>query len=125
MQKSLRPVRPPKTGKDPLRQFLDNDGKILRFYCTLDDPRNRREVRKFMLQFFLSDDTLSMVESLPPNSGRDQAPVFAKRQTPPKEFPNLEGKLAGVFQFFVLTKYLKILQLDKPLRYSSTNSLCM
>jgi hypothetical protein len=91
MQKSMRPTRPPKTGKDPLRQFLDYDGKVLRFYCTLDDPRNRHEVRTFMLQFFLSDDTLSMVENIPPNCGRDPSPVFAKRQKPPKEFPTLEG----------------------------------
>ena len=97
MQRSIRPTRPPKTGKDPLRQFLDYDGKILRFYCILDDPRNRHEVRNFMLQFYLSDDTLSMVENLSRNSGRDQAPVFAKRQTPPEDFPNLEGMSPSLY----------------------------
>lgn len=98
MQKSLRPTRPPKTGKDPLRQFLDYDGKILRFYLVLD---SRKEFRKFMLQYFLADDTLSVVENLPANCGRDPAPVFAKRQSPPKDFPDLQGFL---FYFFLFLK---------------------
>ncbi len=93
MLKSMRPVRAPKSGKDPLRQFLDFDGKVLRFYILLEDDRSRNERRTFMLQFFLSDDSVSVVENLPPNCGRDPAPVFMKRQSPPKDFPPLEGLL--------------------------------
>ena len=91
MYKSQRPTRPGKPDKDPLRQFLDYDGKVLRFYCILHDTRYRLEIRKFLLQFYLSDDTLSIAENMQPNSGRDDAPVFAKRQKPPTDFPHLEG----------------------------------
>lgn len=60
------------TDKTNLRQFLDFDGKVLRFYAIWDD-RNHLfgEKRKFVLHYFLVDDTIEVVQILPPNSGRD------------------------------------------------------
>lgn len=43
------------------------------------------------MQYYLADDTLSVVENLPANCGRDQAPVFTKRQPVPKDFPDLQS----------------------------------
>jgi hypothetical protein len=39
--------------------------------------------RKFVLHYYLADDTIEILESLPPNSGRDAPSVFLKRQKLP------------------------------------------
>ncbi|OHT06870.1 hypothetical protein TRFO_25050 [Tritrichomonas foetus] len=60
------------TDKTHLRQFLDFDGKVLRFYAIWDDRTNLfGEKRKFVVHYFLVDDTIEVVQVLPPNSGRD------------------------------------------------------
>jgi hypothetical protein len=65
-----------------------------------------------MLLYNLADDTVQVLESLPSNSGRDHWPVFAKRQTPPKDFPSLESKLHSqlrynfhIHSYFLLTAF--------------------
>lgn len=65
--------------------FLENDRKILRFYCVWDDrERLHGDLRRFTLHHFLSDDTTEINEVLPRNSGHDPFPAFVKRQRIPK-----------------------------------------
>lgn len=74
-----RPIRVSyiNTDKTNLRRFLDFDGKVLRFYATWDDRESLfGEKRKFIVHFFLVDDTIEIVQVLPVNSGRDPVSRF-------------------------------------------------
>lgn len=67
------------------KQFLANDKKVLRFYCMWDDrDQLYGDVRLFVLHYFLSDDSIEIAETNPPNCGRDPFPSFVKRQKVPK-----------------------------------------
>jgi hypothetical protein len=69
------------------KQFLAHDKKVLRFYCIWDDRTSLYgDVRLFTLQYFLSDDTIEVTETNPPNCGRDPFPSFIKRSRVPKTF---------------------------------------
>ncbi|KAH0785038.1 EF-hand domain-containing family member C2 isoform X2 [Histomonas meleagridis] len=69
-----------------LRQFLSNDGHVLRFYAYWDDRTNAfGNIRNFVLHYFLADDTMEVVEVLKSNDGRDPFPVFVRRSQVPKE----------------------------------------
>eukprot|EP00047_Mylnosiga_fluctuans_P003412 m.228993 g.228993 ORF g.228993 m.228993 type:complete len:742 (-) comp11834_c0_seq1:88-2313(-) len=71
---------------DTLKQFLENDRKVLRFYCVWDDTESPFGDRRYMvLLYFLADDTISLHEILPPNSGRDSGSAFLRRQKLPKD----------------------------------------
>ncbi|CAN0297091.1 unnamed protein product [Lampetra fluviatilis] len=139
---SQRPRRPYER-VDTLRQFLERDRQVLRFYCAWHDDdddddeeeeegddddlvdegvaggvkagvdegvdggvkegvkegvkagvkagvKGRRrggEPRRLVLHYFLADDTVELRETLPPNSGRDAAPVFLRRGRLPKLAP--------------------------------------
>ena len=109
-----RPIRVTyiNTDKTNLRRFLDFDGKVLRFYCTWDDRKNVfGEKRKFILHFFLVDDTIEIVQILPVNSGRDPVSRLLMRTLLPKPGTNTHytdadlfiGKWVDVFgrQFFL------------------------
>ncbi len=37
------------------------------------------------LHYFLADDTIEVLEKIPPNSGRDAVPMFLRRSKLPKE----------------------------------------
>uniref|UniRef100_A0A7S3GFT2 Uncharacterized protein n=1 Tax=Palpitomonas bilix TaxID=652834 RepID=A0A7S3GFT2_9EUKA len=75
----------PRLAKDKLNQFLKNDRKVLRFYCLWDDRDNMfGQKRPYVLHYFLSDDTVEILEVNEPNSGRDPFPSFLKRQRLPK-----------------------------------------
>lgn len=80
---SMIPNRPYEA-KDNLRQFLERDRQVLRFYGLWDDSQSMfGDRRKFVLHYYLADDTIEILESLPPNSGRDAPSVFLKRQKLP------------------------------------------
>lgn len=69
-----RPIRisSPNSDKTHLRQFLDYDGKVLRFYTIWDDRKSAfGELRKFVLLYFLVDNKFEVRQVLPPNCGRD------------------------------------------------------
>lgn len=87
--KRLHPHGP----SNALKQFLEYDGKVLRFFCLWDNSTslfgNRREL---ILHYFLSDDTIEIKELLPHNSGRDGMPFFLQRRKLPKYGP------PGVYQ---------------------------
>ena len=71
--------------EDTLRQFLENDRRVLRFYCFWDDTDSMfGDPRECVLHYFLADDTIEFREIIPPNSGRDAVPLFLKRQKLPK-----------------------------------------
>merc|ERR1712159_201818 len=66
--------------EDKLAQFLKYDRKVLRFYCLWDDtPSPYGEQRKFVLHYYLADDTIEIVESYKVNSGRDPFPLLLGR----------------------------------------------
>merc|ERR1719265_921882 len=62
-----------------LQQYLENDGKVLLFKCYWDDPTRYGSRMYYTLHYYLSDDTVEMLENLPRNSGRDPYPVFWRR----------------------------------------------
>lgn len=69
-----------------LEQFLKNDRKVLRFYSYWDD-HTRYGARQYqVVHFFLSDNTVEMLEQYPRNSGRDAFPVLFKRRPLLKNF---------------------------------------
>ena len=61
------------------KQFLENDRKVLKFFATSEEG-------KYIIHFFLADDTIEVREVIPPNSGKDPFPVTFKRQKLPKKF---------------------------------------
>ena len=71
--------------QDKLKQFIENGGKVLRFFCVWDD-RNKLygDRRPYVLHYFLSDDTVEILEVNEPNSGCDPFPLMLKRSKLPK-----------------------------------------
>ncbi|XP_064639145.1 EF-hand domain-containing family member C2-like [Lineus longissimus] len=85
MDESMQPLRPYEK-HDTLKQFLDHDRHVLRFYCFWDDSDNMfGDPREMVLHYFLADDTIEIRECIPANSGRDAAPMFLRRQRLPKD----------------------------------------
>jgi len=63
-----------------MQQFLENDRKVLRFFCIMDDVSTPQfERRPFLILFFLADDTMEIREMYPLNCGRDNFPIFFRR----------------------------------------------
>lgn len=70
---------------DKLKQFLEMDGKVLRFFCIWDDRASMFGERKqYILHFYLSDDTLEVREVHTQNDGHDPFPVLINRHKVPK-----------------------------------------
>ena len=61
------------------KQFLENDRKVLRYYAT-------NEGLKFIIHYYLSDDTVEILEVNYNNSGRDPFPLFLRRSKLPRKF---------------------------------------
>lgn len=81
---SMKPLRPYER-QDTLRQFLNHDGNVLRFYCYWDDTQSMYgDCRELILHYFLADDTIEILEVRYANSGRDTAPKFLHRSKLPK-----------------------------------------
>ncbi|XP_076963645.1 EF-hand domain-containing family member C2 [Callospermophilus lateralis] len=73
---------------DTLKQFLQYDGKVLRFFCLWDDSDSLfGDRRELILHYFLSDDTVEIKEVVPHNSGRDAMSWFLRRSKLPKHGP--------------------------------------
>ncbi|XP_026711821.1 EF-hand domain-containing family member C2 isoform X3 [Athene cunicularia] len=84
---SMKPLRPYER-IDTLKQFLDHDGHVLRFFCVWDDPESMfHDPRELVLHYYLSDDTIDIKEIIPVNSGRDAVPLFLRRAKLPKYAP--------------------------------------
>jgi hypothetical protein len=70
---------------DRLRQFLENNKRVLRFWCVWDDRQNMYgDRRPYVLHYFLEDDSVEILEVCESNSGRDPFPIFLKRGPMPK-----------------------------------------
>jgi hypothetical protein len=79
--KATRPSKP----KSSLKKFLENDRRVLRFYCAWDDTNSVfGDVRHMVLHYYLSDDTIEIRESIPANSGRESNTLFLRRCRLPK-----------------------------------------
>lgn len=76
------------------KQFLDNDRKVLRFWCDC-------EGRPFSIQYFLADDTLEVREIHHQNDGHDNFACLLRRRKLPE---NCEVKQPG--QAFIGDNYL-------------------
>jgi len=95
LSESMQPLRPYEK-MDTLRQFLENDRRVLRFYCLWDDTDSMfGDPREMVLHYFLADDTVEIREVVPANSGRDAVPLFLRRQKLPKQLTplNQPGKV--------------------------------
>uniref|UniRef100_A0A7S0B7I4 EF-hand domain-containing protein 1 n=1 Tax=Pyrodinium bahamense TaxID=73915 RepID=A0A7S0B7I4_9DINO len=67
-----------------MQQFLENDGKVLRFFAVMDDVSTPQfERRPFVILFFLADDTIEIREMYPLNCGRDNFPIFFRKAKMP------------------------------------------
>ncbi|KAF6020172.1 EFHC1 [Bugula neritina] len=70
---------------DKLKQFIELDRRVLRFYCVWDDRDAMfGEMRPFILHYYLVDDTMEVREVHKPNDGRDPFPVLIGRHKVPK-----------------------------------------
>ncbi|XP_046528608.1 EF-hand domain-containing family member C2 isoform X3 [Equus quagga] len=88
----VKPLRPYESF-DTLKQFLNYDRKVLRFFCLWDDSTSLfGDRRELILHYFLSDDTIEIKEVLPHNSGWNAMPFFLQRGKLPKYGP------PGVYQ---------------------------
>lgn len=91
MEDNMKPLRPYER-IDTLRQFLEHDRHVLRFYCLWDDtPCPFGDKRELILHYYLADDTIEIIEVIPPNSGRDSVPVFLHRGKLPKVNNGIKG----------------------------------
>ncbi|VDO52689.1 unnamed protein product [Schistosoma margrebowiei] len=90
---SMQPLRPYER-MDKLRQFLDHDRHVLRFFCFWDDTESLYgDPREMILNYFLgkliTDDTIEIREIIPANSGRDAVPCFLRRQKLPRTIASI------------------------------------
>ena len=87
---SIKKGRPSIVGKlrrETLGQYLQGDRKVLRFYCMWDDSsRLYGEKRRFIMHYFLSDDTIEVRNVEGKNSGRDPFPMLLKRARLPRDW---------------------------------------
>ncbi|RKO96464.1 hypothetical protein CAUPRSCDRAFT_3196, partial [Caulochytrium protostelioides] len=74
---------------DKLKMFLENDRKVLRFYCSWDDTKLHGEKRHFCLHWYLVDNTVQVRALLRVNSGRTGPAVMLRRQRLPKRWTHL------------------------------------
>ena len=89
MDESMQPLRPYEK-HDTLKQFLDHDRHVLRFYCCWNDTDQMfGDVREMVLHYFLADNTLEIREIIPANAGRDSTPMFLRRGKIPKVIESL------------------------------------
>jgi len=98
-----KPIHPMKTymeaslgksvGKsvEQVRQFLEQDRLVLRFYCLWHDPALYGETRPYVLNYFLADDTVEVMEVSSSMSGRDPFPALLKKQRLPKRDVGIVG----------------------------------
>lgn len=91
MDEGNHPLKPA-VKHDTLKQFLDHDRHVLRFYCYWDDREQLYgDAREMVLHYFLSDDTMEIKEVNFRNSGRDAVPMFIRRTKLPKVVEPLPG----------------------------------
>ncbi|KAG8229672.1 hypothetical protein J437_LFUL010004 [Ladona fulva] len=82
---------------DKLKRFLEYDGKVLRFNVVWDSrDQEFGEVRPYMLNYYLSDDTVEVREVRKTNDGRDPFPLLLRRQKLPKNWKDLPANFPSL-----------------------------
>ena len=87
--------KPMHAGIEATQKFLQNDGRVLRFYAQWDDDKMYGEIRPYIVHYFLADDSIEVQEVAIPNSGRDPFPSLLKRQKLPKNFQGMDLSRIG------------------------------
>lgn len=96
----MKPLRPYERF-DTLKQFLEHDRHVLRFYCVWNDPESVCDgPRELVLHYYLSDDTIDIKEITPANAGRDAVPLFLRRD----KLPKVRNENFNLFQVLSLIK---------------------
>ncbi|XP_022246896.1 EF-hand domain-containing family member C2-like [Limulus polyphemus] len=111
LKATMKPHRPYKK-VDTLKQFLNHNRHVLRFYCLWDDRNSTSEnVRKMILHYYLEDDSIEILESISPNSGRDACSCFLRRSKLPKLHPRLITLEIHILKVFFLVRIMPKLYL--------------
>jgi Ca2+-binding EF-hand superfamily protein len=77
---------------EDMQQFLEKDGKVLRFFAIMDDVATPQfERRPFVILFFLADDKVEVREQYPLNCGRDNFPIFFRKGKMPANSVEVHG----------------------------------
>jgi hypothetical protein len=76
------------TGKRDMREkFLKYANKVLRFYAQWDDRGSMfGQKLEYVLNYYLQDDKIEVLETKSSNSGRDPFPKLVKKQRIPRSF---------------------------------------
>ncbi|CAF1403233.1 unnamed protein product [Adineta steineri] len=83
---------------DKLKQFVEMDRKVLRFYAIWDDRSQMfGEKREFIIQYYLVNDTMEVREVHKANDGRDPFPILITRHKIPKDRYDIKGTFPHVF----------------------------
>ncbi|KAJ3379991.1 EF-hand domain-containing member C2 [Entophlyctis sp. JEL0112] len=85
----MNATRPSQTSHEPtattLKKFLENDRRVLRFYCVWDDTNSVfGDARHMVVLYYLSDDTVEIHERIAANSGRERNTLFLRRGRLPR-----------------------------------------
>jgi hypothetical protein len=59
----------PKVPKTNYKKLMENDGKVLQFAAKMVNPAPEDQDRRFVIKFFMNNDTLSVYEQFQRNSG--------------------------------------------------------
>ncbi|CAF0755677.1 unnamed protein product [Adineta ricciae] len=87
-----------KSDFDKLKQYVEMDRKVLRFYAIWDDRAQMfGEQREFIIQYYLVDDTMEVREEHKANDGRDPFPILITRHKIPKDRYDVKGTFPHVF----------------------------
>ncbi|BBN18835.1 EF-hand domain-containing protein 1 [Marchantia polymorpha subsp. ruderalis] len=99
-RKSLQKVITHEIKDYAAKQFLELDGKVLRFFCVWDDRENIYGARRpYVFHYFLGDDTVEILEIQERNSGRAPFPMLLRRGRLPKVLPDeLLGSKTMMYQ---------------------------
>ncbi|CAF4069854.1 unnamed protein product, partial [Adineta steineri] len=83
---------------DKLKQYVEMDRKVLRFYAVWDDRSQMfGEKREFIIQYYLVNDTMEIREVHKANDGRDPFPILITRHKIPKDRYDIKGTFPHVF----------------------------
>lgn len=77
----------------PQKQFLENDRKVLKFFSKYNNL-------KYIIHYYLADDTVEIREVHHSNSGRDPFPLFLKRNRLPRKFSITQPGENGLSDFY-------------------------
>ena len=80
-----------------VRKFLQHDKTKLVYYCLWADPSLYGETRPYVMNFYLADDCVEVVEVASNMTGRDPFPSLLKKQRLPKH--NVGNLNDGLFAF--------------------------